>query len=245
MIDAGADVVFGNGPHVPRAVEVYKRRPIFDSLGNFFTIREVLALFHPQAIRFFLLSTHYRGPINYSDATLREATRRVNAIYSTLARMDAYLAERADNHKKGPVHDAALVDGILPEFRAAMDDDFNTPRAIAALSEPLSRANELLDGKEKGGRYATIRALRDAIVEVSAVLRVFHRPPDEVLGEIQARLRAERGGDASAGEAQIAERAAAREARDFARADSLRAALLAQGIQLMDRPGGTDWRLVP
>ena len=215
------------------------------SLGNFFTIRDVLELFHPQAVRFFLLTTHYRGPINYSDQNLRDATRRVYAIYATLERMDQYLEARAEKHKGGDVLDPELVKSIVSEFNDSMSDDFNTPKAIAVLSEPIRRANELLAGKEIGGRYATIKALREAISVVTGVLRVFHQDPATVLSAIGDRIMRERGISAEDIVAKIEERKAAREARDFALADSIRDTLNEQGVLLMDGATGTGWRVQP
>ena len=215
------------------------------SLGNFFTIRDVLELFHPQAVRFFLLTTHYRGPINYSDLNLREATRRIHTVYATLERMDQYLEQRAEKHKGGDVLDPGLVARIVTDFHGAMNDDFNTPKAIAVLSDPIRRANELLAGKEIGGRYATIKALRDAIGTVSSVLRVFHQDPATVLGEIGDRIMRERGISADEISEKIAQRKAARDARDFALADSIRDFLNEQGVLLMDAADGTAWRVQP
>jgi cysteinyl-tRNA synthetase len=215
------------------------------SLGNFFTIRDVIKVFHPQALRFFLLSTHYRSPINYSDTNLREATRRIYSIYSTLEAMDTYLSERAENHKQGPMMLQELIDGIVPEFEDAMNDDFNTPRAIAALSEPITQANALLAGKEKGGRYATILALRDKLRVIAEALHVFHQDPEEVLMGIQERILLERELDPKTIDTLIDQRNQARADRDFTKADELRDKLSAMNVQLMDSAEGTTWRLTP
>jgi cysteinyl-tRNA synthetase len=215
------------------------------SLGNFFTIRDVLELFHPQCIRFFLLTTHYRGPIKYSDANLREATRRIYSVYATLERIDDYLEQRKDNHKQGPVQEPDMIDAIVPSFEAAMNDDFNTPLAIGNLSEPIRKANLLLDGKEKSGRYATLTRLREEIRTVADVLRVFHRDPRTVMAEIQSLLIVERGIKSTAIDQKLLTRAQARADRDFAAADAIRDELLSQKILIMDRPEGTTWRIEP
>ncbi len=215
------------------------------SLGNFFTIRDVLQVFHPQVLRFFLLSTHYRGPINYCDANLVEATRRVDHIYGTLARIDEYLELKKDKHKKGDVLEPKMASGLLTELESALDDDFCTPRAIAALSEPIRRANELLAGKEIAGRYATLKELREAISVVASVLGVFHHDPTAFCAKLQKRLVAQRGINPSEIECQIEARATARKERDFEKADAIRAELNERGVQLMDTPTGTCWRVVP
>jgi cysteinyl-tRNA synthetase len=215
------------------------------SLDNFFTIRNVIKLFHPQVLRFFLLSTQYRSPINYSDTNLREATRRVFSIYSTLEAMDTYLAERAENHKQGPIMLPKLIDGIIPEFEEAMNDDFCTPRAIACLSEPITQANALLSGKEKGGRYATISAMREKFRIVADALCVFHENPSEILSGIQDRILLERELDPTKIDDLVNQRNQARSERDFAKADELRDTLVEMNVQLMDSPTGTTWRLIP
>jgi len=205
----------------------------------------VLQVFHLQVLRFFLLSTHYRGPINYCDANLVEATRRVDHIYGTLARIDEYLELKKDKHKKGDVLEPKMASGLLTELESALDDDFCTPRAIAALSEPIRRANELLAGKEIAGRYATLKELREAISVVASVLGVFHHDPTAFCAKLQKRLVAQRGINPSEIECQIEARATARKERDFEKADAIRAELNERGVQLMDTPTGTCWRVVP
>ncbi|GMV38929.1 MAG: cysteine--tRNA ligase [Myxococcales bacterium] len=219
------------------------------SLGNFFTIRDVLERYHPQVVRTFLLSTHYRSPINFSDKALDEATRRVMYVYETLEKLDRVLAEEAalgDGTTREPEL-PDLVKGLLPAFHEAMTDDFNTPKALAALADVMRFANELADrGKKKAPHKApTLRAIRDRIATIAEVLGVFHLDPATVLAEIQAQLVGRLGVPQEAVEERVAARVAARVAKDWAGADAIRAELAALGVEVMDTPSGTCWKVLP
>jgi len=181
------------------------------SLGNFFTIREVLQRYDGETIRFFMLRTHYRSPFNFSDANLDDARASLRRLYVALDGVEAVPGE---------------VDWAQPQaasFRAAMNDDFNTPVAVAVLFE---LANEL-NRSRAPQTAALLRAL-------GATLGVLQQDPRTFL---QAGSTLD---DASIAE-RIAARNAAKKARDFALADRIRADLLAQGIELQDSAAGTTW----
>jgi cysteinyl-tRNA synthetase len=204
------------------------------SLGNFFTIREVLAKFDPEVMRLFLLGTHYRNPINYSDAVLQEAERRLRYLYKTLEKVDRVAAGTSPAGQPGELVEAA---------RRALDDDFNAPQVLAVLAEAFTQANALADGKgrrtpEEKARLAAFA--RDAR-EIGTTLGLLQRAPAEALRALRAKAAGRRGVDAAEVEARIAERAAARKAKDFARGDAIRDALLARGVALLDGPDGTSW----
>jgi cysteinyl-tRNA synthetase len=213
------------------------------SLGNFFTIREVLGKYHSEALRLFLLGTHYRSPINFSDQNLQEATQRAEYVYETLARVDCTLALAPEpTASLAGVEDHGALDAILPAFTEAMDDDFNTAQALGSLSEPLKLANELADRPATPGRSAALRALRDRLSVISGVLGVFGKEPKKTLCEIQAL----RKGGVCLAESDILclieARKAARAARSFARADEIRKELLEKGVEIRDTPHGTTWK---
>jgi cysteinyl-tRNA synthetase len=191
------------------------------SLGNFFTVREVLkTLRDPEVLRFFLLSSHYRGPINYSAAQLAQADETLLGLYRALK----------DAAPHGVV-DAAEVE----RFRAAMDDDFNTPEALAVMQGVarnlnLAKAAGIVSAASDGA--ATLRAL-------GAILGVLQQDPDTYLKR-SAGNKSLSDGEV---EALLASRRAARAVKDFAESDRIREVLSTGGILLEDKPGGrTEWR---
>jgi cysteinyl-tRNA synthetase len=204
------------------------------SLGNFFTIREVIAKFEPEALRLFLLGTHYRSPIGFSDSAVAEAERRLDYFYETLLKADEAVG----------ASEAASVGSRL-EFRAtldaALDDDFNTPEALAALSGPFTKLNELL-AKPSKARIPEIAALAAALREATAVLGLLGETPSAYLARRYARVMKERALDPAQVQGLIDRRAAARAAKDFAAADALRKELLGLGVEVKDTPSGTVWK---
>jgi cysteinyl-tRNA synthetase len=187
------------------------------SLGNFFTIREVLQKYDPEVVRFFILRAHYRSALNYSDAHLEDARNALTRLYTAL--------------KNVPVQGEVVVDWNEPHaqrFRAAMDDDFNTAEAVAVLFE---LANEVNRGASP--------ALATQLKALGGVLGLLERAPQAFL---QAGTPDAGGLDGDAIEAKIAERAAAKKARNFAEADRIRTELTAAGVILEDGAGGTTWR---
>ncbi|UXY13648.1 cysteine--tRNA ligase [Chitiniphilus purpureus] len=185
------------------------------SLGNFFTIRDVLQKYDAEVVRFFILRAHYRSPLNYSDAHLDDAKNALTRLYTALKSVSP-----ADT----------AVDWASPHaarFKAAMDDDFNTTEAVAVLFELAHEANR----QQSAALAGELRAL-------AGVLGLLQREP-------QAFLQAGAGeGEWGAAriEAAIAARKAARVAKDWAESDRIRDELLANGIVLEDGAGGTGWR---
>jgi cysteinyl-tRNA synthetase len=211
------------------------------SLGNFFTIRDVLKKYDAEALRFFLLGTHYRSPIDFSDQQLEDATRTLDRVYRLLAEADT-LATGAHTGA-GDAEAVAAVAQLDERFREAMDDDFNT---AGAIGEVFKAARAVSGALARGGLDpGTLAAFAGAVRRIGAVLGLFTSAP----ADWSARLRAlEQSGlddtvDAAWVEAKIAERAAARASRDFAAADRVRGELLARGVTLEDTAGGTTWRL--
>ena len=191
------------------------------SLGNFFLIRDVLKSFDAEVLRFFMLKAHYRSPINYSDAQLEEARAGLVRLYTALSQVSG-------------AKNVTLDQGNLwvTRFSAAMNDDFNTPEAIAVLFELASEVNRA-QGEEKQLLASTLRSL-------GATLNFLQRDPITFL---QSGSKDVDGLSPEQIEMQIANRQAAKLAKDFAKADLIRKTLLDQGIVLEDKPGGiTEWR---
>jgi cysteinyl-tRNA synthetase len=188
------------------------------SLGNFFTIREVLKKYDAEVIRFFILRAHYRSPLNYSDVHLDDARHALARLYTAL--------------KTAPA-DAAIVaidwsEAHAQRFRAALDDDFNTPEACAVLFDLAAEVNR----NKSAALAGQLRAL-------AGLLGLLQREPQVFLQATTAK-----GGELSVEriEALIGERIAAKQAKNYAESDRIRAELLAQGVVLEDGPQGTSWR---
>ncbi len=196
------------------------------SLGNFFTVRDVLPqLRHPEVLRYFLVASHYRGPINYTLESLIQADATLAGLYNALRGVPAG-------------EPGADADAWRADFRAAMDDDFNTPKALAVLQR---LAREINEAKAGGSGTCLLRAAELAAVfrELAAILGVCQLDP-----EAWFRLPApgQESLDDAAIEAAIAARLAARKARNFKEADRLRDELAAAGVVLEDGAAGTTWR---
>ncbi len=191
------------------------------SLGNFFTLREIFAKFDAEVIRFFLLRSHYRSPLNHSDAHLQDAKGALTRLYTALKGTPVARAAPT-THATQPDWQEAHGQ----RFKAAMDDDFGTPEAVAVL---FDLANEVNRGR---------RELAGQLVALGGVLGLLQRDPQAFL---QAGGDGE-GLDETQIEARIAARLAARKAKNFAEADRIRDELQGQGIVLEDAAGATTWR---
>lgn len=185
------------------------------SLGNFFTIREVLDKFDAETVRFFIIRAHYRSALNYSDAHLEDARASLKRLYTALASLEN-IPEWLPDWSTGP---AAL-------FKAAMNEDFGTPEAVAVLFDLASDVNRR-------------RSLESAglLKGLGACLGLLQQNPKEF-------LQGRQGLKAELIEQQIAERHAAKAQRNFALADEIRKGLLAEGVLLKDGPSGTTWERV-
>lgn len=223
------------------------------SLGNFFTIREVLDKFDPETLRFFILSAHYRSPIDFSDQNLEEARTALERIYSCLAALDGVLNRTPPSAELPAVEHLSPIglelqeklEQFIPRFVEAMDDDFNTAQALGVIFETVRASNRYLaETKEFAplalGLIARVRHLFD---EVGAVLGLFACRPSEWLEGIKSARSGQIDLAADEIERLIAERAEARAAKNFKRGDEIRDLLLEKGIQLLDSPQGTTWNV--
>ena len=183
------------------------------SLGNFFTIREVLEQYDPEVVRFFIIRAHYRSPLNYSDAHLDDARNALTRLYTAC--------------KEVPADDLALdwSESHAVRFADAMNDDFNTPLAISVLFELVTEVN-----RTKSARLA------GQLKSLAGILGLLQRPPQQF-------LQGGTGVDDAIVAEMINARTQAKAAKNFAEADRIRAELLSLGVVLEDKPGGlTEWR---
>ena len=189
------------------------------SLGNFFTVREILKLYKGEEIRYFVLASQYRSPLNYSDQLLDTARTALSRLYNTLRGLE--LTEDADHN-----------DPAIASFKQAMDDDFNTPEALAVLFDLANQVNRLREKDEKA-------AIQKAAVlkKLANVLGLLEKDADEFL-----HSAAGQGDDDVDIDALIEARNAARENKNWAEADRIRNELDAMGIVLEDKDGKTNWR---
>jgi cysteinyl-tRNA synthetase len=203
------------------------------SLGNFFTVRDVLkTLRDPEVMRIFLLSSHYRGPINYSEAQLNQADETLLGLYRALDGVDE--APGRDRPREASAGDATAA-AALARFNAAMDDDFNTPEALAVM-QGVARD---LNSAKAGGARESAATLASALRTMGKMLGLLQQPP---------AAYSKRGvGAAALTDPQIEEllaaRRAARGAKNFAESDRIRDVLASAGVLIEDKPGGaTGWR---
>jgi cysteinyl-tRNA synthetase len=221
------------------------------SLGNFFTIREVFEKWGyrdqvtAEALRYFLLATHYRSPLDFSDHGMQEAKRALDGLYGLFQRLEESPLEKGG----GDAQLKRSLERLEPAFREAMDDDFNTPAAIAQLQHLRAEVNRLLD---VGLSRAACVEVRKAFRRCGGVLGLFQLSVKDWEFKTIAAGVTTQGMDLPAAsfaltdeaiERQLAERNDARKRKDFAAADAIRDALAAQGITIEDRPDGTSrWK---
>ncbi len=222
------------------------------SLGNIFNLRDAMNQFHPEVLRFFILQSHYRSPIDFSDDSLRESRAGMERFYETLKRIKDLLP--GGDGKEFSADDIAGADkdvyektqALSERFVEAMDDDFNTARALGSLFEFIRILNNYMTDKgfepTERSRFVLSEA-RKRIRELGKVLGLFLVDPDEYFGADRDREAAKRGLDTAEIEGLIAERSLARREKNWKRADEIRDFLVEKAVLLKDGPEGTIWKI--
>ncbi len=213
------------------------------SLNNFFTIRDVLQDFHPETVRFFILSSHYRSPINFSDTALKEAHTSLTRLYQALKSVDA-LAENGNNLSRPLEEDQGTgYEEYKNAFYQAMNDDFNTSGAVAVLFNLAKEINKAVKLETLAGKQTALN-LANLLKNIAEPLNILQLNPSEFL---QAQIGA-KGEITGLTDTQIDEQIMARKQakldKNFALADQIREDLKAQGVELEDSRNGTTWRRV-
>jgi cysteinyl-tRNA synthetase len=256
----GADLIFPHHENEIAQSEAYTGKPfakywvhngfitidkekMSKSLGNFFTIKEILDKYDAEVIRLFILSSHYRSPIEFSNEQLYDAESSLDRYYSTMSRIDDFLSHAPETAKKIQIAELeAVLDKFKDRFEEAMDDDFNTALAIGHIFELVREVNKFLDSKPSGeAAKALIKRAKDIFETVGDVLNLFNRTPAQwnidLLKSKKIPLTE------SEIEDKIEERRIARQNKDWAMADSIRKELEDKGIILEDKKDGTSWKV--
>jgi len=224
------------------------------SLGNFFTVKEILDKYDPEVVRYFLLSTHYRSPIEFSDAQLNEAIVSLDRYYSTVVRIDDFLETAEVTGVKSSVNldrnfisngineFVTFLSSIKGKFEDAMNDDFNTALALGHIFELIRSVNRFLDSKPSWqNSVEAVSKTKEILVETGGVLNIFRKTPQEWYSALMKMK--------SIGLSEkdiinkISERQNAREEKDWASADKIRKELEDKGIILEDKKDKTTWKV--
>ena len=205
------------------------------SLGNFTMIKEVLSTYSPEVIRMFLLSNHYRSPIDYSEDSMREISLGLDRIYAFLERLET-AGVKVDNSLKGD---------LWNDFSNAMNDDFNSAKALGLIFESVKKGNRLLDETNDtpdGNILETLTFFYNDIKVISNILGIFLLDPSSYFKFKKDKGMTDKAIDSSEIENLIQQRADARKNKDFSKADEIRDHLQARNIVLEDGSEGTTWR---
>ena len=217
------------------------------SLGNFTTIRDILNQYLPEVLRFFLLTRHYRSPVDFSQDTMEEAEKNLKRLYETLLLLEAALS--GPEPKGGNLSQELAQEGeeLINGWHAAMEDDLNTAAAIAQMNGLSHLANRVMDDKalrKNAEARALLLRIRGKFSEWGDVLGVALLPPHDFLADLRECRATRRGVDLSLVKQLMDDRNTARQNKDFAASDSLRDRLASLGIEVRDTPQGATWDIL-
>jgi len=206
------------------------------SLGNFFTIRDILKRYHPEVLRLFLLSHHYRGPIDFADSYLNDAEKTLDRFYEFFAAVQEIRGDlNIEEGRSQP---------FIRKIEEAMNDDFNTAVTLAHMKEELRNLNKAMtDLNKQNGDWSGFDQAAAALKYACRLLGFMYHEPKDYKARVLATKKETMGLDVSQIEALIEQRKAAREAKDWAKADECRDALTALGVVLEDTAQGTVWKV--
>jgi cysteinyl-tRNA synthetase len=214
------------------------------SLGNFLTIREVLENYSPETLRLFAFSSHYRTPLDFSDAAMQEAAAGLDRLYNCLAEIQQLPETGTDSPAKSSKKDVQKIGSIGKRFCDAMDNDFNTAQALGILFDAAKTLNRIRQGLPANPSKADLELLRDGTSSLQRHADILGLLRDNPASYVNSRKKAILEAldmDEHALFKLIDERDAARAAKDWARADAIRDELLAKGIEIKDSAEGTTW----
>jgi cysteinyl-tRNA synthetase len=257
----GADLIFPHHENEMAQSEAYTGKPFVrywmhngfitidkekmsKSLGNFFTIKEVIERYDPEVVRFFILSTHYRSPIEFSDEQLKEAEVSIDRYYTTLTRIAEFIPKNESGEKTSSLEKAFenTVNSFREKFLTAMDDDFNTALGVGHIFELIREVNKYLDSKPSGQKAKElVPKTMELLKEAGSVLNIFRKTPDEWQTALMRTKKIPLTEKDIV--SRIASRVEARQKKDWAAADTIRKELDEKGIILEDKKEGTGWKI--
>ncbi|MBI5408649.1 MAG: cysteine--tRNA ligase [Nitrospirae bacterium] len=213
------------------------------SLGNFFTIKEILEKYEPEVVRYFLLTSHYRSPIEFSDVQLTESELSIDRYYSTVTRIKDFLETAGAADKPGAYAELEkILSSFKDKFHHAMNDDFNTASALGFIFELIREVNKYLDSKPSGQKAKdVILKTRELLAEAGGVLNIFNKTPEEWYRSLMKVKKLDLSEEALL--RRIADRQEARVQKDWAKADAIRKELEEKGVLLEDKKDGTRWKV--
>ena len=207
------------------------------SLNNFLMIKDIVKAYHPEAVRLFLLSSHYRSPIDFSDQNLKESEKALEKIYGVRKRLDQE-AGFTDTDR------ASTTSNYWPVFCEAMDDDFNTAKGVGILFNLVKEANRVLDEEGRSLEAThTLAALTTDLMRIGSILGILQQPWQSYFEKRATSQLQTMAVSVETIDALVAERAAARTNKDWKRADEIRDQLEEAGILLEDKGDGTHWKV--
>ncbi len=218
------------------------------SLGNFLTIREVLRHYHPEALRLFIFSSHYRNPLDFSEAAMNDATAGLDRLYECMALLTTLESKQLANE---PVASASAEDkgkfqSLAERFQRVMDDDFNTAAALGILFEGVKVINKIIQNLPAAATLSDRQLLQEAGSRIRQLAGIMGLLQEDAATYLTTKKTARLEG-LDITEAEIADliqqRQEARIAKEWAKSDSIREQLLRQGIELKDNPQGTTWEV--
>lgn len=215
------------------------------SLGNTTLIKDILEKYHPEAVRLFLLTNHYRSPIDFTDQSMKEASGNLDKLYALLLRIsDLYGNLPMIRLNSNNMH---RFGDVWKEFQKAMEDDFNTARGLAVMFEAARKVNRLLDEENDGNAFETrgqVEAISTDVVKIANILGLLTEIPSEYFKKKRQDALDANTVDSDKIEEMIKQRAEARKAKDYATADRIRKELEDMKIAIEDRADGTIWKVM-
>jgi len=215
------------------------------SLNNFLTIRDLLEHYHPEILRFFVFSTHYRNPLDFSEMAMQDATAGLERLYAAIAAVDALItAGNPDQESVVTDNDRRQLSSIEERFQKAMDNDFNSAQAQSVLFDAVKSLNRILQSlpaEPATDDLAVLRATRDLVKKLAAIMGLLGEDAQTFLNGQKQKMLSAIDMDERTIDNLIEERRLARASKNWARSDEIRDELLAHNIELKDGPEGTSW----